>query len=48
MSNRARHFTRLAIATTGEVVVSADLSATVIKRLVKEYARFGLELIELN
>jgi hypothetical protein len=48
MSARARVLTRLAIAGTGELMVSADLSKSATARIIKEYARLGLELIELN
>jgi hypothetical protein len=48
MSKRARVFTRLGLADTGELMVSADLSKSATARIIKEYARFGLELVELH
>ena len=47
MSKRARVFTRLGLAGTGELMVSADLSKSATARIIKEYARLGLELIEI-
>jgi hypothetical protein len=41
MSARSKQFTRLIDTTTGELIVSADLTPATVKRLVKEYARFG-------
>jgi hypothetical protein len=42
--SRAKQYTRLTDAVTGELMVSADLTPAMVKRLVKEYARFGYEL----
>ena len=42
--NRAKQFTRLTDAITGELMVSADLTPAATKRIVKEYARFGYQL----
>jgi hypothetical protein len=42
--NRTKQFTRLTDAVTGELMVSADLTPAAVKRMVKEYARFGYEL----
>lgn len=48
MRARGRVFTRLGLADTGELMVSADLSKSAAARIIKEYARFGLELVELH
>jgi hypothetical protein len=42
--NRAKQFTRLIDTSTGELMVSADLTPAAVKRMVKEYARFGYQL----
>jgi hypothetical protein len=42
--NKARQFTRLIDANTGELIISADLTPAAVKRFIKEYARFGYEL----
>ena len=42
--NRSKQFTRLIDTVTGELMVSADLTPAAVKRMVKEYARFGYEL----
>lgn len=42
--NRSKQFTRLTDTTTGEIMVSADLTPAATKRIIKEYARFGYEL----
>jgi len=39
--NKNKVFTRLIDSSTGELVVSADLTPAATKRIVKEYARFG-------
>ena len=39
--SRSKQFTRLVDSTTGELIVSADLTPATVKRLVKEYARYG-------
>lgn len=44
MSNRSKQFTRLTDTVTGELMVSADLTPAAVKRIVKEYARFGHKL----
>ena len=44
MNNRSKQFTRLTDTVTGELMVSADLTPAAVKRMVKEYARFGYEL----
>lgn len=44
MKGRAKEFTRLVNTLTGEIVVSADLTPAGVRRLIKEYARFGYEL----
>lgn len=44
----ARTLTRLALTPSGEVIVSAELSKTAIKKLIKEYARFGFDLVEVS
>lgn len=41
MSARSKQYTRLVDSSTGELIVSADLTPATVKRLVKEYARFG-------
>jgi hypothetical protein len=42
--NRAKQYTRLIDTVTGELMVSADLTPAAVKRMVKEYARFGYQL----
>ena len=42
--SKAKQYTRLTDAVTGELIVSADLTPAAAKRIVKEYARFGYEL----
>lgn len=44
MSARSKQFTRLIDAATGELLVSAELTPAAVKRIVKEYARFGYYL----
>ena len=44
MSTKSKQFTRLTDTVTGELMVSADLTPAAVKRMVKEYARFGYEL----
>ena len=41
MSARSKQYTRLVDSSTGELMVSADLTPATVKRLVKEYARYG-------
>ena len=41
MSARSKQYTRLIDSSTGELMISADLTPATVKRLVKEYARFG-------
>lgn len=41
MSARSKQYTRLIDSSTGELIVSADLTPATVKRLVKEYARYG-------
>ncbi len=42
--NRSRQYVRLTDTITGEIMVSADLTPAAIKRIIKEYSRFGYEL----
>lgn len=42
--NKSKQFTRLVDSTTGELIVSADLTPAAVKRFIKEYARFGYVL----
>lgn len=42
--SRSKQFIQLVDSTTGELIVSADLTPATVKRLIKEYARFGYEL----
>jgi len=44
MSARSKQYTRLIDSSTGELMISADLTPATVKRLVKEYARFGYVL----
>lgn len=44
MSSRSKQYTRLIDTSTGELMISADLTPAAVKRMVKEYARFGYEL----
>ena len=43
--SRLKQYTRLIDSATGELLVSADLTPAAAKRIVKEYARFGYELM---
>jgi hypothetical protein len=42
--SRSKQYTRLIDTTTGELMISADLTPAAVKRFIKEYARFGYEL----
>jgi len=42
--SRSKQYTRLIDSATGELIVSADLTPAAVKRIIKEYARFGYEL----
>jgi len=42
--NKNKVFTRLIDSSTGELMVSADLTPAAVKRIIKEYARFGYYL----
>lgn len=42
--SRAKQYTRLIDSSTGELMISADLTPAAVKRFIKEYARFGYEL----
>ena len=42
--SRSKQYTRLTDTVTGELMVSADLTPAAVKRMIKEYARFGYEL----
>jgi hypothetical protein len=44
MSAKSKQFIRLIDTSTGELMISADLTPAAVKRIVKEYARFGYEL----
>jgi hypothetical protein len=44
MSARSKQYTRLVDSTTGELIVSADLTPAAVKRFIKEYTRFGYVL----
>ena len=48
MKGRAKEFTRLVNTLTGEIVVSAELTPAGVKRLIKEYARYGYLLEVTN
>ena len=41
---RSKQYTRLIDSSTGELIVSADLTPAAVKRFIKEYARFNIEL----
>lgn len=43
--SRSKQYTRLIDSATGELLVSAELTPAATKRIVKEYARFGYELM---
>lgn len=43
--SRSKQYTRLIDSATGELLVSADLTPAATKRIIKEYARFGYELM---
>lgn len=42
--SRAKQYTRLIDSSTGELIVSADLTPAAVKRFIKEYARFNYVL----
>jgi len=42
--SRSKQFTRLVDSTTGELIVSADLTPAAVKRFIKEYKRFNIWL----
>jgi len=42
--SRSKQYTRLIDSSTGELLVSAELTPAATKRIIKEYARFGYEL----
>lgn len=42
--SRSKQYTRLIDSSTGELIVSADLTPAAAKRIIKEYARFGYYL----
>jgi len=42
--SRSKQYTRLIDSDTGELMVSADLTPAAVKRIIKEYARFGYYL----
>jgi hypothetical protein len=44
MRGRVKEYTRLIDTISGEIMVSADLTPAGVKRIIKEYARFGFEL----
>jgi hypothetical protein len=41
MSARSKQYTRLIDSSTGELMISADLTAAATRRFIKEYARYG-------
>ena len=44
IGKRVKEYTRLMDTVSGEIMVSADLTPAAVKRMIKEYARFGYEL----
>ena len=42
--SRSKQFIQLVDSSTGELIVSADLTPAAVKRFIKEYARFNIEL----
>lgn len=42
--SRSKQYVRLIDSSTGELMISADLTPAAVKRFIKEYARFGYEL----
>lgn len=44
--SRIKQFTRLVDSTTGELMVSAELTPASIKRFIKHYQQFGFYLIQ--
>lgn len=44
--SRVKQYTRLVDSTTGELMVSADLTPASIKRFIKHYQQFGFYLIQ--
>jgi len=43
--SRSKQYIRLVDSATGELLVSAELTPAATKRIIKEYARFGYELM---
>jgi hypothetical protein len=44
--SRVKQYTRLVDSTTGELMVSADLTPASVKRFIKHYQQFGFYLIQ--
>lgn len=44
--SRVKQYTRLVDSTTGELMVSADLTPASIKRFIKHYQQYGFYLIQ--
>ncbi len=42
--SKSKEYIRLMGTISGEIMVSADLTPAGVKRIIKEYARFGFEL----
>jgi hypothetical protein len=42
--SKSKEYIRLMDTISGEIMVSADLTPAGVKRIIKEYARFGFEL----
>jgi hypothetical protein len=44
--SRVKQYTRLVDSTTGELMVSADLTPAGVRRFIKHYQQFGFYLIQ--
>lgn len=44
MSNRSKQYVRLIDSSTGELMISADLTPAAVKRFIREYKRFNIWL----
>jgi hypothetical protein len=45
IGKRSKEYIRLMDTISGEIMVSAELTPAAIKRIIKEYSRYGYELM---
>jgi phosphoribosylcarboxyaminoimidazole (NCAIR) mutase len=45
IGKRSKEYIRLMDTVSGEIVVSAELTPAAVKRIIKEYSRYGYELM---